>query len=153
MSFEQQKSWFITEIRTIRRKLFETSGISKAKRYTSDLKYANINEIISTEENSSSETYSRSGNQGITHILWNLKIYCSVYKSPLLIPLLTQWTILHAITSYSFKSHLSLGLRRDVFPSGLLAKFYFSHSCYMPHQSHSIWFVYRKEYELQSSPS
>jgi hypothetical protein len=84
--------------------------------------------------------------QEITCIVWRPKIHNLVHKVPLLFPVLSWISPVHAIPTELFKIHLSIiilstsGLQStQVFPP---IPFTNPHpqKCYMPHPSHSSWY-------------
>jgi hypothetical protein len=48
--------------------------------------------------------------QGILHILWNVKVYCCLYKNPTLDPILRPINPVCIITLDSFKIHFTTTL-------------------------------------------
>jgi hypothetical protein len=51
--------------------------------------------------------------QDIPHILWNLKVYYLVHKSPLLVPILSKTNPLHAL-SHFLKIHFKIILPSNI---------------------------------------
>jgi len=73
-----------------------------------------------------------------------------IYKSPLLVPVLSQMHPAYNISLYVPEIHSNVILpstpmspERSIFPSGfptkILYSFLISHVCYVPHQSHPLW--------------
>jgi hypothetical protein len=71
----------------------------------------------------SRKTSSCAATQELTRILWNLKVYCYVYKNPPLVPVFIQISPIKCTSFYLSKIHLNiiphpcLGLSNDLFPS------------------------------------
>jgi hypothetical protein len=74
--------------------------------------------------------------QEIRRILWNPKVHYRVQKCPLPVPILSQLDPVHITTSHSIlilSSHLRLGLRNGLFPSGFLTKTFYTPPPYALH--------------------
>ena len=99
--------------------------------------------------NSWESTRSLAG-QGIPRILWNLKVYYRIYKSPLPILILSQIDQIPVPPYHWSQIHFNIilpsppGFASGLLPSGIPTKpLYaptFSPTCYTPRLSHSYWF-------------
>jgi len=59
------------------------------------------------EQSPSLEPNRFSASQEIPHILWNLKVYYHIYKSPPPVPILSQLYPVHTPTSHFLYIHLN----------------------------------------------
>jgi len=92
------------------------------------------------------DTDSRSTDNEIPLLLWNLKVYYYVYKSLSLVPILSQWNVLQTIslrTVLILFFHLRLGL-----PSCLLSLMHVICPA-LPIRNTPI--IFHKEYKLRNS--
>ena len=93
----------------------------------------------SKEQNPSSKAIKSSASPEIVCTAWNLEACYRIHKTLLLVPILSQANLAHALPSYILRSililasHLHLGLTSGLFPSGfptkILQVFLFSAIC------------------------
>jgi hypothetical protein len=100
-----------------------------------DLQNSVCNQLHSV--NHSSEAPSCVATQKIHNILWNTKVHYSIYKSPLLVAMLSHINLVHNTSSYPSEIRL-----RIIQPLKSYMHSSSPHSCYILYPSHCIFLVH-----------